>query len=79
MIDPVEYQKVLENNERRISQKAMFAALMIAHYHQEPCFQQLYQMISLLMDMDALMASWRCKSNNFMSFVHINIFLYFCR
>jgi tryptophan 2,3-dioxygenase len=59
MIDRDEYQILIDNKERRISQKAMFAALMIAHYHQEPCFQQPYQMLSLLMDMDALMASWR--------------------
>jgi len=59
IIDPIEYQKLLKNNERRISQKAMFAASMISHYHQEPCFQQPYQMLSLLMDMDALMSSWR--------------------
>lgn len=59
MTDPNEYQELLNNNERRISHKAMLAASMIAHYHQEPCFQQPYQTFSLLMDMDALIASWR--------------------
>jgi hypothetical protein len=59
MIDSDHYQALLDTNERRISHNAMLAALMIAHYYQEPCFQQLYQMLSLLMDNDALMASWR--------------------
>ncbi|CAF0890908.1 unnamed protein product [Adineta steineri] len=61
MIDSSEYQKLLNNNERRISHKAMLAALMISLYHQQPCFQQAYQMLGLLMDVDALMASWRYK------------------
>ncbi|CAF4317768.1 unnamed protein product [Rotaria socialis] len=61
MADPNEYRKLLDNNERRISQKAMLSALMISHYHQEPCFQQAYEMLSLLMDIDGLMASWRYK------------------
>jgi hypothetical protein len=59
MIDPSEYQKLLDSNERRISHKAMLAALMISLYHQQPCFQQSYQMLGLLMDVDAMMASWR--------------------
>ncbi|CAF1073743.1 unnamed protein product [Adineta steineri] len=61
MIDSSEYQKLLNNNERRISHKAMLTALMISLYHQQPCFQQAYQMLGLLMDVDALMASWRYK------------------
>jgi tryptophan 2,3-dioxygenase len=59
MTDPDEYKNLLATNERRISHNAMLAALMIAHYHQEPCFQQFYQMLSLLMNIDSLMASWR--------------------
>ena len=59
MTDSGEYSMLLENDERRISHKAMLAALMISLYHQEPYFQQPYQMLSLLMDVDALMASWR--------------------
>ena len=59
MTDPIEYEELLKNNERRISHEAILAALMISHYHQELCFQQPYQILSLLMDMDAFMASWR--------------------
>lgn len=37
----------------------MLAALMISVYHQQPCFQQAYQMLHLLMDIDTLIAQWR--------------------
>ena len=59
MTDRAEYQKLLEQHERRISHKAMLAALMISLYHQTPCFQQPYEMLRALMDMDGLMNSWR--------------------
>ncbi|UJR20120.1 hypothetical protein I4U23_023252 [Adineta vaga] len=59
MIDPIEYETLLKNNERRISHKAMLSALMISLYHQQTCFQQSYQMLHLLMDVDAQMINWR--------------------
>ncbi|CAF3417964.1 unnamed protein product [Rotaria sp. Silwood2] len=60
IINENEYSKLLKNGERRISQKAMLSALMISLYYQEPYFQQAYKMLSLLIDIDGLMASWRC-------------------
>jgi hypothetical protein len=60
MLDKNEYDKLLEQNERRISHKAMLAALMITLYHQDPCFQPIYQMLYLLMDFDDVVANWRC-------------------
>lgn len=60
MIDPVEYDGLLKSNERRISHKAMLSALMISLYHEEPCFHQPYEILNLIMDIDALMMSWRC-------------------
>ncbi|CAF1024810.1 unnamed protein product [Adineta steineri] len=59
MINEEKYNALVNSNQRRISHKAMLAALMIAHYYQQPCFQQVYQIISLLMDNDTLMTSWR--------------------
>lgn len=61
VIDEEEYQKLRESGERRISHKAMLAALMISLYHQQQCFQQSYQMLNLLMDIDTLIAGWRRK------------------
>ncbi|CAF0891687.1 unnamed protein product [Adineta steineri] len=59
MINEEKYNALVNSNQRRISHKAMLAALMIAHYYQQPCLQQIYQIISLLMDNDTLMTSWR--------------------
>ena len=61
VIDEEEYQKLVDSGERRISHKAMLAALMISLYHQQQCFQQSYQMLNLLMDIDTLIAGWRRK------------------
>lgn len=61
MIDEKEYQNLQDKGERRISHKAMLAALMISLYHQQQCFQQSYQMLNLLMDIDTLIAGWRRK------------------
>ncbi|CAF4738529.1 unnamed protein product, partial [Rotaria sp. Silwood2] len=61
MIDPNEYKKLLENNERRISQKAMLSVLMIAHYYQEPCFQHAYEILNSLIDINNFMSTWRYK------------------
>jgi tryptophan 2,3-dioxygenase len=59
MLNQQEYAKLQSSNERRMSHKAMLAALMISVYQQQPCFQQAYNMLYLLMDIDALIASWR--------------------
>ena len=61
MLDAEEYQKLLDSGERRISHKAMLSALMISLYHQQPCFQQSYQMLNLFMDIDRLIGGWRRK------------------
>ncbi|CAF3364780.1 unnamed protein product, partial [Rotaria sp. Silwood2] len=61
MIDPNEYKKLLENNERRISQKAMLSVLMIAHYYQEPCLQHAYEILNSLIDINNFMSTWRYK------------------
>ncbi|CAF1378012.1 unnamed protein product, partial [Didymodactylos carnosus] len=59
MINKNAYDELLSNNQRRMSQKAMLAALMISIYHEEPCFHEDYQLLYLLMDIDSLIASWR--------------------
>ena len=59
MLDPNEYTELQKEKQRRMSHKAMLAALMISVYHQHPYFQQAYEMLYLLMDIDALMATWR--------------------
>lgn len=47
--------------ERRFTHKAWQGALMISFYRDEPRFNQPYQLLNLLMDVDALITKWRCK------------------
>ena len=51
------------SGERRINHKAFQGALMISLYRDEPRFNQPFQMITLLMDIDSLITKWRCKYN----------------
>lgn len=45
--------------ERRLSHGALQGALMISFYREEPRFNQPYQLLLLLMDVDSLMTKWR--------------------
>lgn len=59
MLSAEKYAELQSTNQRRMSHKAMLAAFMISVYHQQPCFQQAYQMLYLLMDIDSLIVNWR--------------------
>ena len=48
-----------QGHQPRMSHKALLAALMIFIYHQEPQFQRFYELLSLLIEMDGLISSWR--------------------
>jgi hypothetical protein len=61
MLDKNEYDKLREATVRRMSHKTVLTAVVISLYHHQPCLQQSYQMLNLLMDIDGLIASWRCK------------------
>ena len=61
LIDEKFHQQLVGRGERRMSQKAMFGALMIMLYREQPRFQGPYQILSLLMDIDALITKWRCE------------------
>lgn len=47
--------------ERRLTHRALQGALMISFYREEPRFNQPYQLLTLLMDVDSLITKWRCK------------------
>ncbi|XP_063413198.1 tryptophan 2,3-dioxygenase-like isoform X1 [Mytilus trossulus] len=53
------YNVYVERGERRINHKAFQGALMISLYRDEPRFNQPFQMITLLMDIDSLITKWR--------------------
>lgn len=56
MLDPDEFQR---RNLFRFSQRAMHGALMILLYRDEPRFNQPYQLLVTLMDIDSLLTKWR--------------------
>ncbi|CAF4108969.1 unnamed protein product, partial [Rotaria sp. Silwood2] len=58
-IDEKFHQQLLARSERRMSHKALQGALMIMLYREQPRFQGPYQVLSLLMDLDALITKWR--------------------
>lgn len=53
------YNVYVERGERRINHKAFQGALMISLYRDEPRFNQPFQMLTLLMDIDSLITKWR--------------------
>ena len=76
LIDEKFHQQLLARSERRMSHRAMQGALMIMLYREQPRFQGPYQVLSLLMDVDALITKWRCKCREFSedSFDHFSVY-----
>ncbi|CAF1048723.1 unnamed protein product [Rotaria sp. Silwood1] len=59
LIDEKFHQQLVARGERRMSYQACLGALMIMLYREQPRFQGPYQILSLLMDIDALITKWR--------------------
>ncbi|CAF1190238.1 unnamed protein product [Rotaria sordida] len=59
LIDEKFHQQLVARGERRMSHRALLGALMIMLYREQPRFQGPYQILSLLMDIDALITKWR--------------------
>jgi len=53
------HNALVARGERRFTHKAWQGALMISFYRDEPRFNQPYQLLNLLMDVDALITKWR--------------------
>lgn len=53
------HNALLARGERRFTHRAWQGALMISFYRDEPRFNQPYQLLNLLMDVDALITKWR--------------------
>ncbi|MCL4138773.1 UNVERIFIED_CONTAM: hypothetical protein GTU68_004421 [Idotea baltica] len=53
------HNALVARGERRLSHPALQGALMISFYREEPRFSQPHQLLTLLMDVDALMTKWR--------------------
>ncbi|CAF2708032.1 unnamed protein product [Rotaria sp. Silwood2] len=59
LIDEKFHQQLVARGDRRMSHRACLGALMIMLYREQPRFQGPYQILSLLMDIDALITKWR--------------------
>ncbi|XP_062394879.1 tryptophan 2,3-dioxygenase A-like [Sardina pilchardus] len=59
LFDEQRHEDLLSKGERRLSYKALQGALMIYFYREEPRFQVPFQLLTSLMDIDALMSKWR--------------------
>lgn len=55
------HDALVARGERRFSHTALQGAILINLYRNEPRFSQPHQILSTLMDIDALMTKWRCK------------------
>ncbi|CAH1123609.1 unnamed protein product [Ceutorhynchus assimilis] len=53
------HQALLNRGERRFSHKAFQGAILITFYRDEPRFNQPFQILNLLMDIDSLITKWR--------------------
>ncbi|KAK3699883.1 hypothetical protein QZH41_016551 [Actinostola sp. cb2023] len=59
IFDEERHNQLVTRGERRFSHKAFQGALMIYFYRDEPRFQQPYQILQLLIDIDSLIIKWR--------------------
>lgn len=67
IFDLNKHNALLVRGDRRFSHKAMQGALMISLYRDEPRFNQPFQILLLLMDIDSLITKWRSKLQPFYS------------
>lgn len=59
LFDKDEYQKLIQNKSRRLSQKASLAALFIMLYRDEPILQSPFRLLTKLIDIDQSLNAWR--------------------
>ena len=60
VFDEESFLELVERGEHSFSYLAFQGAMMISLYRHEPRFHQPYQLLTLLMDVDALLVKWRC-------------------
>lgn len=61
VFDEESFKELVERGEHSFSYAAFQGAMMISLYRHEPRFHQPYMLLTLLMDIDALLIKWRCK------------------
>ena len=59
LFDETQYNKLIKNNSKRLSQKASLAALFIMLYRDEPILQSPFKLLTKLIDIDQSLNAWR--------------------
>ena len=59
LFDEKQYDKLLKNGAKRLSQKASLAALFIMLYRDEPILQAPFKLLTKLIDIDQSLNAWR--------------------
>ena len=59
LFDDKEYNKLLKNKSKRLSQRASLAALFIMLYRDEPILQSPFKLLTKLIDIDQSLNNWR--------------------
>ena len=59
LFDENKYNELIENNSKRLSQKASLAALFIMLYRDEPILQSPFRLLTKLIDIDQSLNAWR--------------------
>lgn len=62
IFDQTVHDALVARGERIFSYKALQGAILITFYRDEPRFSQPHQVLTCLMDIDAVMTKWRCKA-----------------
>ncbi len=61
LLDPEKYAESVARGERRLSHRAMQAALFITLFQREPGLQLPYRLLSALLSMDEQLCAWRAR------------------
>ncbi len=59
LLDDEEHEALRRKNKRRLSRRAMVAALFISLYRDEPIIHPPFQLLTALIEMDELFTAWR--------------------
>jgi len=63
IFDEKKHQELVAQNRRRLSHRAMQAALFIYLYRDVPAFQMPFRLLNGLTDLDELISTWRYVKN----------------
>lgn len=61
IFDLNKHNALVSRGDRRFTHQALQGALMISLYRDEPRFNQPFNILMMLMDIDSLITKWRCK------------------